>query len=559
MTARTNVGWTWRTGLLLGWVIAIAGCPAPPPQQTELETQQATPEAALPLAARSAPGSLDDRIADYHRRLHECLPGDDLGEDLYLGWMLEPYERATLAVALKAVAVLEREQHLRQKGVGNLSAERTAAISAWLDHALAGGPGPVAIGFQPTRIQPATDLAGAVGEPAYFTFADRASFTAQDRTLGDLDLLASAGFRWYAWDAATALTSAGTVRRARAQSMGCALLEAPARFRGERRAPAGSADLALQPLTLAQMFVGNLPDGVPAVIDLPDGEDLVGMLARRQLMRGVTSPRPFAAIGVDAGGPTPQEAAARVRAAMWLQAVAGQRIGVFEGWRDARDGTLTPYASRFAEPEYLEAVAHTALDLLRFSPDVAALRTQPDAVIVLPEDFAVAGDRNQWSTACVALLAEAHASGRAFDIAPSVAAAEKRRYALVIDVQPVSNVAMGQVVVADDAGRTRIACRVAPTDIAAARVAGAAIANVLMGASEPPAGASGSHWRGVIQRLSANGRTCLAVNCTPANTSFLVTGTGSGSDAPWSDRLAGEQLDPGPIPLRPWQVRLLYR
>lgn len=564
---RTRVA-ALAAGLSACWFFTMPGCVAPEGAAAPAPEAQSPPavgsvaEAAPPPPPATGPfdPAVAARLAECRRRLDEFLPDADLGASLYLGWMLEPYERATLAVAVKTVAVLEREQHLRLQRNGALSAERIAAMLAWVERALDRQHESVPLDFQPNRIHPELNLAD-VGNtsPAYFTFADRASVTANDRTLGDLDLLASAGFRWYAWDAAAALTSAGAARRARAQSMGCALLEAPARFVGERRAPAGSPDLSLQPVTLAQLFAGEVSaDGMPAVIDLPGGESLIGMLARRQLLRGVTGQPGVAAIGIDAGGEDVLAAPQRVRAAMWLQALAGQQLGVFEGWRDARDGTLTPYPSRLGDPEYLEAVAHTALDLLRFADVVTAARMDASVGIVLPADFALTSDGNTWAPACLALLGELDATGQPFCILPATATPAVGTPAVRVVVEPTDAPSSDlQAAREGDTWHVRV-----PREPAGAHRAGATMAALLESGGAPATSTDirSAGDQPVIQRMSPDGRTCVAVNCAGANVAFLVrSNQPDDQNGAWTDRLTGVRLDPGPVAMGPWQVRVLQR
>lgn len=507
-----------------------------------------------------------DRLSRQREALRRCLPGDDLAEDLYYGWMLEPYHRASLAIAVKTIDVLAREEQLRQQGRDTLSPERVAAMHAWLDRLFDHAWAPIAPGFQPDRLSAARSASELTAmTQTSFTFADRATFTARSRAVGDLDLLAAAGFRWYVWDGVSAATAAGAVRQSRAEALGCTPALAPARFPGERSAPAGTMELAFQPLTLAQLFDGQISgSGIPAVIDLPEGEDLVGMIARRQLLRGVTSGPPLAAIGQDGASGSTEDAAASVRAAMWLQALAGQRIGVFEGWRDMRDGTQTPYPSRLSQPEYLEAVAHTALDLRRFADGLAACRTAVRVGLALPADLMLARDPNRWSLAAGALLAELQAAGEAIDLVPAGRTDLLARYSLGIEVAWTDGRPGTSIDASTQGGRTVVTFSCGAQDIHMAREAGAFIARLIDPALPPAAarqqGSGGYAASPIVRRASADGRVCILVNCA-ATRQVVQWGDdtpGGRAGGTWTDRLTGESCG-REIPLQPWQVRLLVR
>jgi hypothetical protein len=557
-------------------------CACVSPKPANDVDSSAAPAPLSPLADRAGLGRVlpGERLARYQAALRRCLPGDDLAEDLYFGWSFDPYQRASLAVAVKAMAVIEREERLRQQQRGVLGDERIAAIYAWLDGTLLAERGPVAADHSKTHERPATSVEGLLQRaPSYFTFVDRATMTACSRTIGDLDLLASVGFGWYAWDGAPALTSAGAARRARAESMGCALLQVPARFPGERSAPPGVPDPRVQPLTLAQLLAGEIEgEAVPAVTDLAGGEELVGMLARRQLLRGVTGGDPLAAIGMDGLGTSPASAASAVRAAMWLQALAGQRLGVFEGWRDVRDGTMTPYASRLDQPEYLEAVAHTALDVLRFSDEIASCRTAPRVGLAIPPEFVSAEDPNRWTPAAVALFGVVHAAGQPFDLVPTGRKELLGRYAIgvVIDIG-----GSGGVEAVTDGRWTTVSLPFLSDQSEYARQAGWLIARQIESQSVlrsqrsattsvngVPSAASAVQFRGqaggepeppcVIRRASADGRVRILVNCGPvAQRMHLEVATPKGGQR-WTDRLTGEVIG-SDVGLGPWQVRLLVR
>jgi hypothetical protein len=82
---------------------------------------------------------------------------------------------------------------------------------------------------------------------------------------------------------------------------------------------------------------------------------------------------------------------------MWVHALAGQRLGLVEGWRDLRDGSREPRPPIVTKPALVEVIAHTALDLMFFRRELAAFRPQP-AVAVIVDDAALSKDEdNRWS------------------------------------------------------------------------------------------------------------------------------------------------------------------
>ena len=89
--------------------------------------------------------------------------------------------------------------------------------------------------------------------------------------------------------------------------------------------------------------------------------------------------------------------ASAVRLAMWVHALAGQRLAIVEGWRDFRDGSRLPYAPLGTHPDHVEVMAHTALDLLYFRNELGAFTRRATAAVVIDQSAVSQTDDNRWS------------------------------------------------------------------------------------------------------------------------------------------------------------------
>jgi hypothetical protein len=342
-------------------------------------------------------------------RLQRFVPSADLVDALYFGWFDHPYRRATLAVATKTVAVLERELRGRQStGPAIRDADVTAAL-AWLDAALQTPlPERERPGFRPDRVRRGagrTDetaqgplVSGAPG----LVFADRASATRFDPVLGDFDLLACLGMGAYGFvSPASAAAERTTALETRAEALGVLLVtDAP------EAVAAAARRLAVRPQTLAALLAAP-PEtsggaALPAVSDPPEGESWGASLARRSLLRGDGARSNAIALGwraprAEGSAATRIPSAEAARLALWVHALAGQQWAVLEGWRDLRDGSALSHVPVLTHPDYVEAVAHTALDLLYFAPQVEACALRPGVAVVLDAHALDPQDENRWS------------------------------------------------------------------------------------------------------------------------------------------------------------------
>lgn len=424
--------WRWVTALVVLAACAIQG-PA-------TRAGRGRPPVQPPAAQDTGPSprQVAETIAEARARLRTLVGGNDLIESLYLGWFDRPYRRATLACAVKALAVLEHEHRLRELGNGALDDERLARLIGWLrsapQRACQQERRP---GFRPhrLRIDSAALTATLDGPgppdlpPALFGFIDRATATRHDDQYGDFDLLACLGLRVVGLPGAASVAQADRQTLLRhAQALGIAVTV------GGPQASAWRLNATTNPVQAIAIASGRLADFVQpqehagradpqalwAITDPPGGESWPESLARRALYRGATGRESAVVTGWSPPSPSrdPGELADQVTLAMWVHALDGQRLGLIEGWRDLRDGSASPYSSITVEPAVVEAAGRTALDLLFHRERLRAFdRARPVAVVVGP-DCLRPGDGNRWSQQYAALFAALAARQIRFDVVP---------------------------------------------------------------------------------------------------------------------------------------------
>ena len=391
-------------------LIAVCGCPAdiarmpprgltratsadrdgsPGPDRAERSRARTASVAVKSMSARRV-ARLVSEVRRLRADLDRAVGTGDLLESVWIRWRHVPAARATLAVCIKTVRVLEREAVLRQRGAGVLSDPES--VLAWVDRAIE------RVGRQAGRIK---RDAGAVetGPPIRVGFVDRSALTRRDRWFGDFDLLVCAGFGVVGVDPGLFLASSDPRSLARrAAATGVELVNVPPTGGvSDADVPAsGAGGAVIRPVTL-----GDLIDGIGrgdhcVVVDPAGGESWGAMLARRALMRGVLGRDTTRALGcMPARGQGSD--AARLRATLWTQALDGQVLSLIEGWRDPRDGTRTTYASRFGDPAFLESAAHSALDLQRMADVVASFKQHADLAIAVDRAVLDPDDSNRWA------------------------------------------------------------------------------------------------------------------------------------------------------------------
>lgn len=421
---------------LVGVGVVLA---APAAMALETDGQSAMADAHVVLA-RS--------LAALRQRLAVLADPEDPVDSLYFGWFDRPYGRATVACALKGVAVLERELRLRRAGHPGMTEEQVRAILAWIEDAVErAGRQDTRDGFYPHRIRIADSSVSEAFSVPLFGFVDRVTATRLDEGYGDLDLLACCGLGVYARAARPALPAAtwrSLLAHAAALGERVVIVEDGGGGAGFDGPSSGVEAVRMRPVTLRQLFeldpaAGGVEPAVLAVLDPAAGESWAESSARRGLYRGVLNQATAAVCGwtLPAAKHPGAVSPAEVRAAMWACVCDGQSVALLEGWRDQRDGSLSPYPSRIADPACMEAVAHTGLDVLYHRRMLAAFAQRSPLVVLVDSSAVEAGDPNRWAFWFAALAAELHQRQIRFDVLPRKWAGDSQRltsYPVAVDV-----------------------------------------------------------------------------------------------------------------------------
>ncbi len=544
------------------------------------------------LLAVSASADVDEH-AGYSIRLGKCkaclrrlLPGEDLTEHLYYGWMAEPYHRATLAVAMKTARTVERDLRLRENGRGVLSAEQLDHLLSWLEAHLSGDFTPCFSDFKPHRItvdwRGWPELVSEGSPPSLFTFADRSTFTQTERWFGDLDLLAGAGFRVYANGRARGLTSddQDAIRRH------CRLLGiGPLRIarvdrKGNLQLPKENCSSWLYPQTLESLVRpaadrdSCLADGLTcAILDSPIEESWAEMLARASLYRGWSGGEAVVRIGCSIPEGIPKFENERLKAAMWIQAIDGQKLGIIEGWRDLRDGSPSGWESLLSNPQRMLCAAHTALDQLRLAEVIDRFRGTRSLLVVVGFDALESRNTNRWSTHAHALFDSLLAQQIGFDLmivgdrhrSGELTQRLADRYPVVAFTPSLERLNSGQ-----DSPTLIVGGRDHPISTSAATAAGTPtdllaeeLARILCkGAGHPPFFAvreeDGRLANGVYCRSTADGRGVAVVNLMGVRRNLIVTRLEQSGKDDLKDCMTGSSVKIGKVlPCLPYQVRVL--
>ncbi len=352
------------------------------------------------------PSQLKDRVQALHHRVVELAGEDDLLDTLYFGWSDRPYARATLAILVKVAATLDREADCRGHGKGKIDDATVESMLGWADDAIQR-----VIDAEPTndfrshRIGITwKQLLEGKDTPPLCGFLDGALLTSKDPAVGDLDVLASLGQRFYARPLSSRLDAQNSETTAqRAEALGMTVFDiTPWVTRGSWKC--GNHWDFIRPMwrnrrrfvaysRLVSFFRWNVewfrdPSLLPAVEDPAESESLAASLARRAVLRGVMMTPTYSAYRwtppiVEA---VPQHAQAALAAALWVQALEGQRLALVDGWRDVHDENKSSEISIFLDPVRAETIAHTALALLRYADFIRAFDDTPLIALAVDED-----------------------------------------------------------------------------------------------------------------------------------------------------------------------------
>jgi len=366
--------------------------------------------AAAPSTGNGFSAPLTEQVSVLRHRTTSLFDEHDLLDSLHFGWFDRPYQRATLAILSKSMATLDREGELRARGNGAMSEVETGEMIAWAQEAIERVRRPARDdGFRPHRIRVRVGgFAEDTPSAALYAFVDAATATRSHLEFGDVDLLAAMGFRVYA-RAAGPLQSQpwSDLLHDRVGALGMTLVTVRMEYAPSalRSVATTEAALLVQPTTLERLVAGKFnsaatTEGVVGVLDPAAGEPWACSIARRALARGATGRRPVVVDGwtppavTTAGAGDP----GRVAAAMWVHALEGQSLGLIRGWRDLRDGSVTPYRSVFTDPRMMEAVALTALDILRLADEIVPFGSSPDLAVAIGPEAVSSGDSNLWAS-----------------------------------------------------------------------------------------------------------------------------------------------------------------
>ncbi|NOX58329.1 MAG: hypothetical protein GXP29_05645, partial [Planctomycetes bacterium] len=293
-----------------------------------------------------AGGGLAGAVAQLRR-----IVAGDVVEDLYLSWQDRPYDRATIAVAMRTTRALAQDLALRQHDAGRIPSGQRQQALAWVQNAVShlgqnkSQPPPDVSGIDWKRWLTETDTQKE-SPSAIFAFIDRTSIATQADSFGDFDLVVSTGQPIY-----PLAPRRGSIDLPSLAQYASSLDVGLVRLSGSGGAAGDGIELKSRTLREMMTQSGRLTKST-AVLDAPTGESWGAMLARRALFRGASGLANCNAIGILIPPGERTSLAARTRATMWVQALDGQRLGLVEGWRDLQDGQ-----SRLADPDWLEAVA----------------------------------------------------------------------------------------------------------------------------------------------------------------------------------------------------------
>ncbi len=335
-------------------------------------------------------------LAGVQTRLRRMVPGEVL-DDLYFALQDQPYDRATLAIAMKTSQALADDLALRQHDATRFSEQARRRALGWLEHAIerigqdnrAALPAPESTNWQ----QWLNEGGDVEAQPSsLFAFVDRIRADGHQSRFGDFDLIISTGQPVYPMaSAAGALAAGGASFHQYANALDVGLIPiGPGQ--AQAASTGGSGVRAMSLREALSRFASNC-----AISDAAEGETWGAMIARRALVRGTSAHPTYHAIGISTPTGERSTLAQRARAAMWVQAIDGQRMGLIEGWRDVAIGGGTAFPSRLADPDWLEAVAHTAMEIRQHGELLTPFRYPRKMAVLVDASALDVQNPNAWS------------------------------------------------------------------------------------------------------------------------------------------------------------------
>ncbi len=475
-------------------------------------------------------------LAGVQTRLRRMVPGD-VRDDLYFAMLDRPYDRATLAIALRSSEALANDLKLRQHDAGSISKQNRKRATAWLERAVNrigrdARSAPHSMGDTNWSDWVRNGSSSGDGPASVFAFVDRTKSREGSRRFGDFELVMSTGQPFYpVVSGGGAMVSGGASLQQYASSLDIPLV--PIGSGAAQVASSGGS--TLRSANLREIMTRS--SGNFAVTDAAEGESWGAMMARRALVRGSNNSHTYSAFGISPPKGERQNLAERTRAAMWVQAIDGQRLGVVEGWRDATLAGGSTFPSRLADPEWLEAVAHTSMEIRKQSELLEPFRYERKMAVLIDASALDSRNPNAWSAKFTELVDALVDWQVPFDIVANNAAANMR-YEYKLPFKPQAGFS------ADAAGKeaSRLLSDRAPE-----------LRQVILFESDrEPAD-------DVYVRQSADAGWLAVVNLSGQSRSLkMLTPDGKTASKAYVDRLTSETVRRR-IPLEPYGVRILAR
>jgi hypothetical protein len=481
--------------------------------------------------------------------LRRIVPGEVI-DDLYFAMQDRPYDRATLAIALKTSQTLARELKQRQHDAGQVSEQSRRRALAWLEAAIE------RVGMEEQPLPPSVgsmdwnrwlaDAGDDTSPPAsIFAFVDRVRTDGSRSRFGDFDLVISTGQPVYPLvsvyplvlgnplvSGAGGLAAGGASLQQYAAALDIGLI--PLGGGGAQLASAGAS--GIRPMSLRDVTMHSSSGG--AISDAADGETWGAMIARRALVRGASMQPTYRAIGITTPTGDRQTLAKRARAAMWVQAIDGQRLGLVEGWRNARIDGGAAFPSRLADPDWLEAVAHTSMEIRQRAELLEPFRYPRKMAVLIDAGALDPQNPNAWS-ADFTELADALVDWQIpFDVVAANKSGSNAPYEYIMRFKPGGD--FSAIGAAQEA--SKLLSKRAPE-----------LREVIFSDSQ------GNPAKRLYVRQSADGRRLAVVNLSdkPRNLKML-TSAGKSASAAYIDQWSGE-TQRRRLSMAPFEVRILER